>query len=243
VTDTLGSPRLVIDTATGAIAQRMDYDEFGNVTLDTNPGFQPFGFAGGLYDRDTGLVRFGARDYDPQVGRWTAKDPIGFAGLDTNLYAYVFNDPVNLRDPEGKLAFLAYLAIAAAVGLIANHFVVVPVVEGVSADRASRQLEPAVDPATQKPLIADDPNSRRRTAHIRDAYKHCVWQCNTKREASGPSAWFAGWCQESGDADSPADYANNAVGRRNADTAQTDADCKEQCLQSLNSGELDVTNN
>ena len=40
----------------------------------------PFGFAGGLHDRDTNLVRFGARDYDPSIGRWTAKDPIDFAG-------------------------------------------------------------------------------------------------------------------------------------------------------------------
>jgi len=52
----------------------MDYDEWGRAVLDTNPGFQPFGFAGGLHDRDTGLVRFGARDYDPETGRWTAKD-------------------------------------------------------------------------------------------------------------------------------------------------------------------------
>ena len=35
-----------------------------------------FGFAGGIYDPDTELVRFGARDYDPRVGRWTTKDPI-----------------------------------------------------------------------------------------------------------------------------------------------------------------------
>jgi RHS repeat-associated protein len=34
----------------------------------------PFGFAGGLQDKDTGLVRFGYRDYDPDVGRWTAKE-------------------------------------------------------------------------------------------------------------------------------------------------------------------------
>jgi hypothetical protein len=40
----------------------MDYDAWGNVLLDTNPGFQPFGFAGGLYDRDTRLVKFGARE-------------------------------------------------------------------------------------------------------------------------------------------------------------------------------------
>jgi RHS repeat-associated protein len=49
--------------------QRIDYDEFGVVTNDNNAGFQPFGFAGGLYDADTKLVRFGARDYDAEAGR------------------------------------------------------------------------------------------------------------------------------------------------------------------------------
>lgn len=101
ITDHLGSPRVIINVATGEIAQRMDYDEFGNVTLDTNPGFQPFGFAGGLYDSITGLVRFGARDYDPEIGRWTAKDPIGFDGEDSNLYEYCWNDPINCIDPYG----------------------------------------------------------------------------------------------------------------------------------------------
>ncbi len=101
ISDHLGSPRLVVDVTTGAVLQRMDYDEFGQVITDTNPGFQPFGFAGGLYDRDTKLVRFGARDYDAEVGRWLAKDPIGFAGGDTNLYGYVVNDPVNFVDPAG----------------------------------------------------------------------------------------------------------------------------------------------
>jgi RHS repeat-associated protein len=103
ISDHLGSPRLVVDVATGNVAQRIDYDEFGVVTSDTNPGFQPFGFAGGLYDKDTGLVRFGARDYDAQTGRWTTKDPIQFAGGDTNLYGYVVNDPVNFIDTEGLL--------------------------------------------------------------------------------------------------------------------------------------------
>jgi len=92
---------MVVNTATGAIAQEMDYDEFGNVVRNTAPGFQPFGFAGGLYDSHTGLVRFGARDYDPTTGRWTAKDPILFAGGQGNLYVYVGNDPVNRIDPSG----------------------------------------------------------------------------------------------------------------------------------------------
>ena len=101
IKDHLGSPRLVVDIATNTVIQQMSYDVWGKVIQDTNPGFQPFGFAGGLYDRDTQLVRFGARDYDAETGRWTAKDPIGFGGGDTNLYGYVVNDPVNLVDPLG----------------------------------------------------------------------------------------------------------------------------------------------
>ncbi|MBK6513494.1 MAG: RHS repeat-associated core domain-containing protein [Polyangiaceae bacterium] len=83
VTDHLGSVRRVVDVATGAVVQELDYDSWGRVLLDTSPGLQPFGFAGGLYDPDTGLVRFGARDYDAETGRWTAKDPIGFDGATT----------------------------------------------------------------------------------------------------------------------------------------------------------------
>ncbi|MGK5092044.1 RHS repeat-associated core domain-containing protein [Deltaproteobacteria bacterium TL4] len=103
ISDHLGSVRLVLDSDTGTIVQRMDYGTFGNVIQDTNPGFQPFGFAGGLYDDDTKLVRFGARDYDTEIGRWTTKDPIGFNGGDTNLYAYVGSDPINSIDPTGTL--------------------------------------------------------------------------------------------------------------------------------------------
>lgn len=101
VSDHLGSVRLVINTQTGQVAQRMKYDEFGQVIEDTSPGFQPFGFAGGVADRNTGLVRFGARDYDTIVGRWVIKDPIEFLGESTNLYTYVKNDPLNLIDPTG----------------------------------------------------------------------------------------------------------------------------------------------
>lgn len=100
LTDHLGSVRLVVNSSTGEIAQRLDYDESGRVILNTDPGFQPFGFAGGLYDEDTGLVHFNARDYDPQTGRWRAKDPAGFIG-GPNLYEYVGGDPINRADPSG----------------------------------------------------------------------------------------------------------------------------------------------
>ncbi|GLS04990.1 hypothetical protein GCM10007860_21390 [Chitiniphilus shinanonensis] len=91
----------MVNSQTGEVKQEIDYDAWGNVLSDTNPGFQPFGFAGGIYDKDTGLVRFGARDYDPQVGRWTAKNPIGSGGGDANIYLYVCGDPANFVDFTG----------------------------------------------------------------------------------------------------------------------------------------------
>ncbi len=80
----------------------------------------PFGFAGGLFDAGTGLVRFGARDYDPVVGRWTAKDPIRWGGQQVNFYLYAGNDPVNWIDPTGEEAKTivgGLLAVCGAVGM------------------------------------------------------------------------------------------------------------------------------
>jgi len=122
VADQLGSPRFVIDAATGVVVQERRYDALGRIAFDSAPGFQPFGFAGGLYDGDTGFTRFGLRDYDARTGRWTAKDPAGFLGADTNLYGYVLGDPVNAIDPEGLFAkeasnFIAGFGDALSLGL------------------------------------------------------------------------------------------------------------------------------
>ena len=108
VTDQLGSPLLVVNIKDADdVLLDAKYDEWGRVQqytvfgLEGQPWPIPFGFAGGLYDEDTGLVRFGARDYDPAIGRWTAKDPILFGGRQANLYIYVHNNPINLIDPPG----------------------------------------------------------------------------------------------------------------------------------------------
>ena len=86
--------------------KQIEYDSYGNILNDSNPSFEvPFGFAGGLYDKETKLVHFDYRDYDPYTGKWTAKDPIGFAGGDSNLYGYVLGDLVNLVDVFGLWTF------------------------------------------------------------------------------------------------------------------------------------------
>ena len=72
--------------------------------------FLPFGYAGGMLESITGLVHFGAREYNPIIGRWTSRDPISFAGGDANLYGYVLGNPVMFVDPEGEIAWLPALA-------------------------------------------------------------------------------------------------------------------------------------
>jgi RHS repeat-associated protein len=115
VTDERGSVRYVLDASSGTVAQALTYDAFGNVLIDTNPSFQPLAFAGGLYDAQTRLTRFGARDYDPIAARWTTKDPIRFRGGTANLYGYTFGDPVNLIDVSGRIAAVDDAAAAATI--------------------------------------------------------------------------------------------------------------------------------
>ena len=107
VTDQVGSVYGLVD-GQGQWVLEYDYTPFGRRTLlsaaaGVDENLTPFGFASGLHDPTTGLVRFGARDYDPGTARWMAKDPIDFAGGDTNLYAYVSGDPVNFIDPSGLI--------------------------------------------------------------------------------------------------------------------------------------------
>jgi RHS repeat-associated protein len=108
--DQIGSPRLVIRASDGSVVRRVDYDAYG-IERDASGTFElPIGWAGGLRDAATGLVRFGMRDYDPAAGRWTARDPSFFAGSPDNLYGYANNNPVTNRDPSGLVCggFSAY---------------------------------------------------------------------------------------------------------------------------------------
>lgn len=101
ITDHRGSVRLVVDATSGELMQDLRYDPLGHVIEDSNPGFQPFGYAGALHDTTTGLVHLGARELDVRTSRFLQPDPIGFAGGQPNLYLYAAGDPVNRHDPGG----------------------------------------------------------------------------------------------------------------------------------------------
>ncbi|MGE4298805.1 MAG: RHS repeat domain-containing protein [Desulfovibrionaceae bacterium] len=111
--DQVGSLRAVASAA-GKVIHEIAYDTFGCIVSETGPEVGaasggksgaalpiPFGYAGGLHDRATGLIRFGVRDYDPEVGRFMAKDPLGLKGDDPDVYGYCLDDPVNRVDSTG----------------------------------------------------------------------------------------------------------------------------------------------
>jgi len=102
--DGLGSITGLSD-ATGTMVQTYGYDAFGNVTVSGSGNVaQPFMFTGREYDAETSMYFYRARYYDPTVGRFVTKDPIGFGGGDYNLYGYVGNNPINFSDPDGLFA-------------------------------------------------------------------------------------------------------------------------------------------
>ncbi len=101
LTDNLGSVRDVVD-ATGTSQNHVVFDSFGNVTSETNPGFDTrFSFTGREFDAETGNYDYRARPYRPSSGRFIEEDPIRFSAGDANFYRYLENLPVSRIDPLG----------------------------------------------------------------------------------------------------------------------------------------------
>jgi RHS repeat-associated protein len=102
--DGLGSTIAITDSL-GNIVNKYAYDVFGKILSEVEPLVSnPFKYVGkyGVMDDGNGLLYMRARYYDPEVGRFINKDPIGFAGADVNLYEYVWNNPVNFINPYGS---------------------------------------------------------------------------------------------------------------------------------------------
>ncbi|MGE3911934.1 MAG: polymorphic toxin-type HINT domain-containing protein [Chloroflexota bacterium] len=110
--DGLGSTLGLLDpSATPTTAYT--YEPFGRTTSTGAFSANSARFTG-REDDGTGLAYYRARYYSPQLQRFISEDPIGFAGGDANLHAYVGNDPVNLTDPSGENPLLAACAGGAA---------------------------------------------------------------------------------------------------------------------------------
>lgn len=101
LSDALGSV-IALTGTDGSVRTSYNYSPFGLKSTSGTASDNPYSFTG-REDDGTGLYYFRARYYSPEQKRFISEDPIGFAGGDTNLYAYVGNDPINRRDPSGKI--------------------------------------------------------------------------------------------------------------------------------------------
>lgn len=91
ILDLQGNIRRLIDPRAKAIVDRADFTAFGKEQIPSHELLNPWGFAAKRLDPELGLIYFGKRYYDPQVGRWLTTDPAGFIN-GSNLYQYVFNN-------------------------------------------------------------------------------------------------------------------------------------------------------
>jgi RHS repeat-associated protein len=119
VTDHLGSIRAVLDGG-GNVKETRDYYPFGlrmpGRTTQKSPTETEEDFTGHVKDDATGLHYAGARYYSSAFGRWTTTEPLLQSKSPKKLlknkprlltrtsYNYTFNNPINLRDPTGKVA-------------------------------------------------------------------------------------------------------------------------------------------
>ena len=113
--DHLGTPQQMI-TKSGQVVWRGEYASFGSITETINLGDNPLRFPGQYHDVETNTYYNYFRDYDPTIGRYIQRDPLGLkAGL--NVYGYVYGNPISYIDPNGLIC-ISPLFIAAASGAV-----------------------------------------------------------------------------------------------------------------------------
>ena len=192
--DHLNTPRLVAD-ATGTTVWRWDQQEpFGNSPADQNPGglgvFDlPLRLPGQYFDGETGLLYNGARDYDPQFGRYIQSDPIGLEG-GLNVYAYALNAPIINSDPSG-LAVIPQEVVQEVERVVSGR---PPKVPGMYACNARCPTQPARCPAPDCPVVYGYGQGPDLGIAVRNAKadanskipagcqgKHCTYKCTGPR--------------------------------------------------------------
>lgn len=129
INDHRGNIVCLIDPESGELVELYHYSAFGETQIYDGKGFSlsesalgnPWTFASGRLDSETGLMLFRHRYYNPQLGRWLTPDPLDFAD-GPNLYAYVHNRPLILADPYGLFAFILENILPEEPKLRSRHF-------------------------------------------------------------------------------------------------------------------------
>ncbi|MCA9501056.1 MAG: hypothetical protein KC588_17820 [Nitrospira sp.] len=90
-----------LTNSSGTVANSYVYDSYGRRLNVFESVVQPYSYTGREFDGESGLYYYRARYLDAQTGRFLSEDPIGFDGGDSNLFNYLYNNPLNLEDPFG----------------------------------------------------------------------------------------------------------------------------------------------
>ncbi len=109
--DALGSVVATTDSS-GKLKSETIYDAYGNIVTETGQSANKFGYTGHQMDKETGLIYFQARYYDPQTGRFITQDP--FEGdwttpLSLHHYLYAYANPTVYVDLHGYESVLPYV--------------------------------------------------------------------------------------------------------------------------------------
>ena len=94
---------IALTGASGIVSERYTYGPFGE-SASTSAVGNPYRYTGRELDAETGLYYYRARYYSVALGRFLSPDPLGYQDS-MGLYTYVGNDPLNLVDPDGLLAW------------------------------------------------------------------------------------------------------------------------------------------
>ena len=119
--DHLGSIR-EMRKSNDAVVARYDYDSYGRSTAVIGTTPTDYNFTGLYRHLASNLDLAVYRAYDPDLGRWLSRDPIGEIG-GINLYNYVSNDPVNGIDPVGLVTFFVHGTWSGSTGTFSKDFI------------------------------------------------------------------------------------------------------------------------
>ncbi|MCS7466146.1 putative Ig domain-containing protein [Stieleria sp. ICT_E10.1] len=119
--DRIGSTRDQVSQFTPL--RHIAYEAFGKINTSLDPEFfDRFTFTGRELDMNTGDYYFRARVLNASTGSFITADQFGFRSLDTNLYRYVGNSPLNATDPSGNISLAAKAALVGAIAVGALSF-------------------------------------------------------------------------------------------------------------------------